>query len=129
LKALAALLMMLGGGGGLVLVDGGRRVSERDLLRGYAFASCMEVAYKGTQTGKDAGRVAGLYQEVGKTTRPEVYEAIDQAAHGADPAKPAIIDGANLAIMSCLEFYEGPALAKTIDGARAGKKMRRAGGP
>lgn len=117
MKVILALACLLATGGGVVLVKGGRRVSERDLLRGYAFSRCMEVAYKGTQTGKDGSRVAELYREVGKTTRQEVYTAIDQAAADLDPARPAMIDGSNLAIMSCLEFYEGAALSRTIRGA------------
>lgn len=120
MKAILTLACLLAAGGGVVLVKGGRRVSERDLLRGYAFSRCMEVAYNGTQTGKDGSRVAELYREVGSTTRQEVYSAIDRAAASLNPAQPAMIDGANLAIMSCLEFYEGAALSKTI---------RDAGGP
>ncbi len=117
MKILMPFLCLLAGGGGVVLVKGGRKVQERDLLRGYAFASCMEVAYKGTTLEKDASRVAGLYQEVGSTKPMEVYQAIDRAAVAVDPARPAMIDGANLAIMSCLEFYESAALSKAIQDA------------
>jgi len=119
MKILLPILCLLASGGGVVLVKGGRKVPERDLLRGYAFASCMEVAYRNTAMGKDASRVAELYREVGSTPRMEVYAAIDKAAAAVDPARPAMIDGANLAIMSCLEFYEGAALSKAMrDGAR-----------
>ena len=114
MKTILALFGLLAGGSGIVLVEGGRKVPERDLLRGYAFAACLETAYKGTPFSKDASRVAELYREVGRTTQHAVYEAIDQAAGGLDAAEPAMIDGANLAIMSCLEFYEGRALAKII---------------
>jgi hypothetical protein len=97
-----------------VLVEGGRKVPELDLLRGYGFAACMEAAYKGAPVARDAARVAELYREVGRTSRPEVYAAIERAASAVDASKPAKVDGANLAIMSCLEFYEGRGLAKVI---------------
>lgn len=122
MKFLLAFVCLLATGGGVVLVTGGRRVPERDLLRGYAFSRCMVVAYKGSPMEHDASRVAELYREVGSTTRQEVYTAIDEAAVAVDPARPAMKDGANLAIMSCLEFYEGAALTKAIEGA--GRKHR-----
>ena len=123
MKAALFLLGLLASAGGVVLVEGGRKVSERDLLRGYGFAACMEAAYKGTPVEKDASRVAELYREVGRTTRAEVYEAIDRAATAVDASKPAKVDGANLAIMGCLEFYEGRGLAKVVgDAGRAGHR-------
>lgn len=114
MKTIVAILSLLATGEGIVLVQGGRRVGERDLLRGYAFADCMAVAYKGTPIEKDASRVAELYREVGRTNRQAIYEAIDRAASALDPARQSVADKANLAIMSCLEFYEGSALSKTI---------------
>jgi hypothetical protein len=114
MRTILVALLLAATGGGVVLVEGGRRVQERDLLRGYAFADCMAVAYKGTPVEKDAGRVAELYREAGRTTRQAVYAAIDSAAGALNPAHPAKVDGANLAIMSCLEFYEGPTLSKAI---------------
>jgi Type VI secretion system (T6SS), amidase immunity protein len=109
-----AILSLLAASEGVVLVQGGRKVGERDLLRGYAFADCMAVAYKGTPVERDANRVAELYREVGRTNRQAVYKAIDDAASALDPARPAKIDNVNLAIMNCLEFYEGTALSKAI---------------
>ena len=117
MKMVLVILSLLATGEGIVLVQGGRRVGERDLLRGYAFADCMAVAYKGTPFERDASRVAELYREVGRTSRQAIYEAIDRAANAVDPARPAKIDKANLAIMNCLEFYEGSALSKVIAGA------------
>lgn len=114
MKAISLILSLMVAGGGIVLVEGGRRVQERDLLRGYAFADCLAVAYKGTPVEKDAGRVAELYREAGHTTRQAIYAAIDRAAGALNPAHPAKADNANLAIMSCLEFYEGSALSKAI---------------
>jgi hypothetical protein len=122
MKILLPLLCLLASGGGVVLVKGGRKVSERDLLRGYGFASCMEAAYKGSPIEKDASRVAELYREVGSTKRMEVYAAIDRAAAASDPAQPAMKDGANLAIMSCLEFYEGATLSAAIRSAPGDKR-------
>jgi len=114
MKIALAFLSLLAAGGGVVLVQGGRKVGERDLLRGYAFADCMAVAYKGTPVEKDANRVAEFYREVGRTNRQAIYEAIDRAARSIDPARPAKVDNANLAIVNCLEFYEGTALSKAI---------------
>jgi hypothetical protein len=119
MKAAMALALLFASGSGVVLVEGGRRVSQRDLLRGYAFAACLENAYKGAPVARDAARVAELYREVGRTSRQETYAAIDRAAAALDASAPARIDGANLAIMTCLEFYEGPALARAIDRAAA----------
>jgi hypothetical protein len=113
-KTILAILVLAVTSGGVVLVAGGRKVQERDLLRGYAFADCMAAGYKGTPVEKDAGRVAELYREVGHTTRQAIYAAIDRAAGAVNPAQPAKADGANLAIMSCLEFYEGSVLSKAI---------------
>jgi hypothetical protein len=121
-RATLILLGLLASSDGVVLVEGGRKVPERDLLRGYAFANCLSAAYKGTPIEKDAARVAELYREVGHTTRNEVYVAIDEAARAVEAAKPAMIDGANLAIMACLEFYEGRGLAKVVAGGRGGSK-------
>ena len=117
MRILLPFLCLLASGHGVVLVEGGRKVPERDLLRGYAFASCMEVAYKGTSVEHDAARVAELCREVGSTTRQEVYTALDEAAVAVAPARPALVDAANLAIMSCLEFYESPTLLKAIQEA------------
>ncbi len=114
MKTILVILSLAATGGGIVLVEGGRRVQERDLLRGYAFAGCLALAYKGTPVEKDAGRVAELYREAGHTTRQAIYTAIDRAAGALNPAQPAKADKANLAIMSCLEFYEGSALSKAI---------------
>lgn len=121
MKAGLILLALFAGGAGVKLVEGGRNVSERDLLRGYGLAACLEAGYKGTAFEKDAARVAELYREVGHTTRPTVYEAIDRAAKAAEPSKPAATDGANLSIMSCLEFYEGRALGKVVEEAGGAK--------
>lgn len=99
---------------GVVLVDGGRKVREADVLRGYAFAFCLAEAYKGTKFQQDADRVAGLYLEVGKTTDDGVYQLMKELARKTDPGKPAQIDGANLGIMTCLEFYESADLRRTV---------------
>lgn len=99
---------------GVVLVEGGRRVSERDLLRGYAFSRCLQAAYEQTAMGNDAARVAELYRESGRESRPQMYHALDAAARAQKAATPAAKDGANLAVMTCLEFYESHQLAKVI---------------
>jgi len=77
----------------------------------------------------DASRVAELYREVGSTARQEVYAAIDAAAVTVDPARPAMVDRANLAIMSCLEFYESPTLLKAIRQAGGTGRVPPAGPP
>jgi hypothetical protein len=97
---------------GAVLVDGGRQVPESDLLRGYAFATCVAAGYRGTALETDALHVAELYREVGHETRQPLYDALTKAARAIEPAKPAKIDGANLALMRCLELYESSALRK-----------------
>lgn len=99
---------------GIVLVQSGRKVPEADVLRGYAFASCLAEAYKGTPFANDAERVAALYMEVGKTTDKAVYENLQQLARSTEPGNPDQVDGANLGIMSCLEFYEGADLRRTV---------------
>ena len=98
----------------VVLTDSGRNVSERDLLRGYAFASCLAEGYRGTPFAEDADRVAEIYLAAGKTTVPETYQRLRQAAKDAHPEKRAVVDNANLAIMGCLEFYESKNLRALI---------------
>jgi hypothetical protein len=90
----------------VVLTDSGRKVPEGDLLRGYAFASCLAQGYRGTPFAEDADRVADMYMEAGKTTVPQTYQRLRQAAKDAHPEKRAAVDNANLAIMVCLELYE-----------------------
>ena len=108
---LAALL-------GVVLVE--RKVSEPDLLRGFAFAKCLAEGYKDKngEFAKDARHVAELYRDAGSTSRPEVYERLTKQAAEANPAKPAAIDGSNLAIMRCLEFYESRGLVRAAKSGR-----------
>lgn len=91
---------------GVVLVEGGRSVPERDLLRGFAFSMCLAKAYKGTPFAADAQRAAEFYRETGQTTRPEIYDRLTEIAQKGDPGKPAAVDGRNLGIVSCLELYE-----------------------
>jgi hypothetical protein len=98
----------------IVLTDSGRNVPERDLLRGYAFASCLAEGYRGTPFAGDADRVAEMYMEAGKTVVPETYQGLRQAAKDQHPEKRAVVDNANLAIMVCLEFYESKSLRALI---------------
>jgi hypothetical protein len=106
----------------VVLTTSGRNVPERDLLRGFAFASCLAEGYRGTPFAVDADRVAGMYMEVGKTIRPEVYERLRRVAQDAHPEKRAVVDNANVAIMVCLELYESAGLRAAISGRAAAKK-------
>ena len=103
---------------GVVLIE--RKVSEPDLLRGFAFAKCLAEGYKdkNTEFARDARHVAELYRDAGSTSRPEVYERLSKVAVEANPAKPAAVDGSNLAIMRCLEFYESRGLIKATKSAR-----------
>jgi hypothetical protein len=82
------------------------KVPERDLLRGYAFAYCLAEGYRGTPFERDAEHVAGLYMEIGRTIRPEIYERLQQAAKNSHPEKRAVVENANVAIMICLELYD-----------------------
>lgn len=103
---------------GVVLVQGGRSVPERDLLRGFAFSQCLAKAYQGTAFAADAERAAEFYREVGHTTRPDVYDRLTAVAQAGDPGKPAAIDGRNLGIVSCLEVYEGKAVRTVVAKAK-----------
>jgi hypothetical protein len=93
-----------------VLTNSGRSVPESDLLRGYAFASCLAEGYRGTAFAEDADRVADMYMQAGKTAAPEAYQKLRQAAKDAHPEKRATVDNANVAIMVCLELYESKGL-------------------
>jgi hypothetical protein len=109
---LVAACVLVAGASGAVLVEGGRRAPEPDLLRGYAFATCIATAYRGTPFEKDALHVAELYREAGHEARQAVYEALSTAAQKVEAPKPATKDAANLALMRCLEFYESAPLRK-----------------
>lgn len=98
--------------GGIVGVRSEPHRSEQDLLRGYAFASCLAEGYKGTSVEKDAEHVAGLYMEIGKTARPEVYERLRQAARAVHPEQRAVVQDANVAILICLDLYDSKAVRK-----------------
>jgi hypothetical protein len=106
----------------VVLTDSGRNVPERDLLRGYAFASCLAEGYRGTPFAEDANRVAEMYRAAGKATVAETYQGLRQAAKDAHPESRAVVDKANLAIMVCLEFYESKGLRALIARNPAAKK-------
>ena len=97
-----------------------RDVSEPDLLRGFAFAKCLAEGYKdrNPEFAKDARHVAELYRDAGSTSRPDVYVRLQELAVDAKPAVPAAIDQSNLAIMKCLELYEGASLKKLVKASR-----------
>lgn len=96
-----------------------RAASEADLLRAFGFASCLAKGYAGKPAGEDAERVADLYRQMGRVPI-EAYDEIRRAADEQQPARPALSDGQNYAIMACLEFYEGPALKRLA--ARAARR-------
>ena len=98
----------------VVLIHSGRSVPEPDLLRGYAFASCLAEGYRGTAFAEDADRVADMYMQAGKTATPEAYQELRQAAKDAHPEKHATVDNANVAIMVCLELYESKSLRAMV---------------
>jgi hypothetical protein len=106
----------------VVLTNSGRSVPEPDLLRGYAFATCLAEGYRGTSFADDADRVAGMYMEVGKTTTPGTYEKLRQVARDVHPEKRAVVDNANVAIMVCLELYESKSLRAMVAGKGPQKK-------
>jgi hypothetical protein len=87
-----------------------RPASEADLLRAYAFGRCLEKAYDKTSFGEDAQCVANAYFQMGKVTRPGVYDEISKLAKSLDAAKPTVVGRHNFAIMACLEFYESARL-------------------
>jgi hypothetical protein len=89
-----------------------RPASEPDVLRAFAFARCLEKAYEKTPVGEDAQRVANAYFQIGKVTRPEVYDELSKLAESLEAAKPTVEGNHNFAIMTCLEFYEGAKLRR-----------------
>jgi hypothetical protein len=100
-----------------------RPASDADLLRAYGFGRCLEKAYDKTLFGADAQRVANAYFELGKLTKPEVYDQISRLAESLDAAKPTVVGHHNFAIMACLEFYESAKLKQFArQAANPGKK-------
>ncbi len=97
-----------------VLVE--RRVSERDLLRGFAFSKCLADGYakQNPAFAQDARHVAELYRDAGRTTRTQVYVRLEGLAASAKPSTPAAVDNSNLAIMRCLELYESDELKRAL---------------
>jgi hypothetical protein len=47
-----------------------------------------------------------MYVAAGKTTTPETYQKLRQAAKDVHPEQRAAVDHANVAIMVCLELYD-----------------------
>jgi hypothetical protein len=100
-----------------------RPATEADLLRAFAFARCLEKAYDKTPFGEDAQRVANAYFELGKVAKPEIYDQLSKLAGALDAARPTVVGHHNLAIMTCLEFYEGAKLRRLANEvARPGSK-------
>lgn len=99
-----------------------RPASEADLLRAFGFGRCLEKAYDGTPLGEDAQRVANAYFQMGKVTRPEVYDDIAKLAEALDAAKPSVMGHHNFGIMACLEFYESAKLKALAKKASARPK-------
>lgn len=85
-----------------------RRASEADLLRAFAFGSCLGTAYQQTSFGEDAERTADLYMQGGRLGGDAYLQM--RKAIPSDLAKPSAYDGHNYAIMKCLEFYESEKL-------------------
>jgi hypothetical protein len=101
-----ALLLMAFSASGVVLFEGGRRVSEPDLLRGYALSRCLAAAYKGLPMELDANRSAEAYREAGHEVRPWVYGELDRlSTHAAAEIPPGLSTG-RLCVMRCIELYE-----------------------
>ena len=98
----------------VVLTNSGRNVPEPDLLRGYAFAACLAEGYRGTSFAEDADRVADMYMAAGKTTTPEAYQKLRQAAKDVHPEKRTVVDNANVAIMVCLDLYDSKNLRAMV---------------
>jgi hypothetical protein len=96
-----------------------RPASEADLLRGFAFARCLEKGYERTPFAEDAGRVADLYFQMGKLAKSEAYDQMTKLAESQDAAKPSVMGHHNFAIMACLEFYESPKLKQFAQKAAA----------
>jgi hypothetical protein len=90
------------------------------VLRAYAFGRCLAKAYDKTPFGEDAERVANAYFHMGKITRADAYGEISKVAESLDAAKPTVMGGYNLAIMACLEFYEGATLKQLVKNSTRG---------
>ena len=87
-----------------------RPASETDLLRAFAFGTCLAKGYDKTPFADDAERSADIYLQGGKLGG-DSYGQIRKAIP-TDLAKPSPYDGHNYAIMKCLEFYESPRLKR-----------------
>jgi Type VI secretion system (T6SS), amidase immunity protein len=114
----AACAATLSAASGVVLIQGGRRVPQADLLRGYAMSRCLAAAYKGQSLEKDANRSAEAYREAGKETRVWVYQELDRLAGEAAVGTPAPTSAGSLTVMTCLELYESRAIAEVSLGRR-----------
>jgi hypothetical protein len=112
-----ALLLTLSASG-VVLFEGGRRVSEPDLLRGYAVSKCLAAAYKGTPMELDANRSAEAYREVGHESRPWVYSELDRLSAQAAADIPAGLSTGRLSVMRCIELYESSNIRQVSLGRR-----------
>lgn len=91
---------------GAVLFEGERRVSDPDLLRGYAISRCLAAAYKGESMELDANRSAEAYREAGHEGRAWVYSELDRLSRDAAAEVPAGQSIGRLTVMRCMELYE-----------------------
>jgi hypothetical protein len=82
-----------------------RPASEADLLRAYAFGTCLAQGYEKTPFAEDAERTADLYMQ-GRKLGGDVYDRMRKAIP-SDLAKPTPYEGHSYAIMKCLPARRG----------------------
>ena len=89
-----------------------RPASESDLLRAFGFATCVAKAYDKTPFADDAERVADGYRQMGKLGK--AYDEVRSVVDLVDAAKPTSVGHSNLALMTCLEWYESAKTKRLI---------------
>lgn len=98
------------------LVEGGRRPSQLDLLRGFVNARCLAALYRGNDAGNDADRAAMIYLEVSHEMRSGVYDAADALAKSTAATVPPRDAAGGIGVMVCLELAESAAVADIARG-------------
>jgi Type VI secretion system (T6SS), amidase immunity protein len=103
----------LGASAALAEVSPARTASDAVLLRNFAIAQCVRLAYDDPVVQADAGDAVGAYVEFG-SVGPEAYEAALALAKTFLARSYPSKSGGKLQLMKCLDLMNSPELAALV---------------
>ena len=109
----AGALVCLSAADAFAEVSPARRASQADLLRSFAAAQCVALAYDDAAVKADAGDAAGAYVEFG-SLGPDAYEQATALAKVFLARTYASKSGGKLQLMKCIDLANSPELAALV---------------